>query len=183
MTETANQGDYTLDSGIIRLKGWQWAGSGTYSSPEPVGVDELLRLRAAGVSAGAWPASYYAVQGNLLMVYPTPSAADTITIYCTPRPTAMSAGTHDPSSATYGGIPSEFHPAIERYALWKLGSADDDQSSAQGERYRIEYEGSDGTGGWVKTIRKYANAKGKPPRAIVNAHRRRRAYHDNSIWP
>jgi hypothetical protein len=184
MTETSGTGDYTLDTGIMRVKGWQWSDGSTYSQPERVPIDVLLALRGNNSASTTWPASFYAVAGaNLLMVYPTPAASDTITVYYTPVPTAMSSGSHDPSSATYGGIPVGFHPAIEQYMLWKLASADDDESSGQGERYRIAYEGQQGDGGWIKTIRKYTLMHGgKPSRVRVNGRRRPFVQHDNSRY-
>jgi hypothetical protein len=47
--------------------------------------------------------------------------------------------TNDPSSATYGGIPVEYHPALEEYAKWKMADYDDDSSSQNGLLYQAEY--------------------------------------------
>lgn len=162
MATTANQGDYTLDTGILWVKGWSFGSGSTTLSPERVSIDEILRLRAA-TSTPSSPAYRYAVEGSdLLMIWPTPSGVSTITIYYVPRPTSMSSGTHDPSNATYGGVPLEYHPVVESYALWKLASADDDESSGQGQRYKDDYlEG-------IGKIRKYVAKKGGAlPRAKV----------------
>jgi hypothetical protein len=180
MTETSSTGDYDLDTAILRVKGWLWAGTGSSSVPERVSPQEIERMRAASVAVVATPASYYAVAGaNRLMVYPTPGASDVVTIYYVPRPTAMTDGAHDPSDAPYGGIPEEFHPAIESYALAKLASMDDDDSSQQGMRYRAEYQQ------WVKDIRREVNLKAGPlPRAVINPNRRLRhnVYGRNDIY-
>jgi hypothetical protein len=56
-----------------------------------------------------------------------------------PAPTVMSSDSHDPSTATYGGVPVDYHDALAYYAEWHLASFDDDASSAQGSRYREWY--------------------------------------------
>lgn len=172
-SETSGDGDYTLDAAILKVVGWQFTSTAETFQPERVTIEELLWRRSYPVTS-AYPASAYAVAGsNLLMVYPTPSAADTLTIYYVPRPATLSAGTDTPSE-----IPTEFHPAVELYALWKLGSMSDDQSSGQGERYRTQYEGSDGTGGMIARLRGHVNRKGgRRGRAQLNPARRlRRGY-------
>src|SRR3990167_2858741 len=131
--------DYTLPTGILAVQ--RIVDSNDFplvqTSPE-----ELHQLRRTGATTTTDTTTLrYAVDGaNLLMVYPTPSAASTLTVYYVPKPTAMSDGAHDASNATYGGIPSEFHHLIEFYACSRLASYDDDQSSAQGERYTVSFE-------------------------------------------
>lgn len=184
MTESAGTGDYTLDTGILTIKGIQWSNSGgSYSQPERVSPEEILRYRAfANALTSATPAAAYAIAGaNLLMVYPTPSTADTITIYYVPRPATLSAGSDTPSE-----VPTEFHTAVEQYALWKLAAMSDDSSSGNGEQYRTAYEGKDGRSGMLARIRKHVYTKGgRPGRARLHPSRRYlRAYqHDNSVYP
>jgi hypothetical protein len=82
----------------------------------------------------------YALNGaDLLMLFPTPVSADVLTVYYVPLPTEMSASGNDPTSATYGGIPVEYHPALEEYAKWKMADYDDDSSSSMGAAYQAEY--------------------------------------------
>jgi hypothetical protein len=88
------------------------------------------------------------------MLYPTPSTADTIKLYYVPRPTAMSTGTDDPSTATFGGIPPEFHRAIVKYTEAEAADYRDDQTSQHGDRYRADYQR------WLGKIRKAVNQKG-----------------------
>lgn len=169
ITESAGTGDYELNAEILRVVGWDWTGVSATLIPERVTVDELLWRRNVPVDS-SYPATAYAFTGNLLMVYPIPAAADTITVYYVPRPATLSAGSDTPSE-----IPAEHHPAVELYALWKLGSMDDDQSSGQGERYRIQYEGQDGNGGMLARIRGQVNLKGgRHGRAQLNPSRRLR---------
>jgi hypothetical protein len=71
-------------------------------------------------------------------VYPTAAAAVTLVVLYVPKPTEMTT-TNDPSTATYGGIPVEYHPALEEYAKWKMADYDDDSSSQNGLLYQQEY--------------------------------------------
>ena len=139
MTLTANTKDYTLPSEILAVDELYITGSNGDRPLTRASTQDLLYMRRATSTSG--DVMFYAVNGaNLLMVYPTPTAADTLTVYYTPRPTAMSSGAHDPSSTTYGGIPAEHHKAIEYYCLWQGGDYLDDQSSSQGQRYLDLYE-------------------------------------------
>jgi hypothetical protein len=170
MSETDGSGDYTLDTAIMDVKSWSFAGSSLTVVPERVSVEEILRRRAWDVD-GVNTASMYALAGsNLLMVWPTPADDDAITVYYVPRPVLLTAESDTPSE-----IPAEFHPAVEQYALWKLASMNDDSSSGQGERYRIQYEGQDGRGGMVARIRRHVVQKGgRPGRAQFHPSRRNR---------
>jgi hypothetical protein len=168
VTLTANTNDYTLDSAVLLIKNAYLDGSTDHGLTQ-VGSAELLEMRVRGSSVsssdGPW---YYALEGSdLFRVYPTPSSAGVINITYVPKPTEMSSDAHDPASATYGGIPTEFHPALLAYMYWKAASADDDQSSGQGERYKADYEAE------IKKIRKYLNTKGnvRLPRAAVGRRR------------
>lgn len=175
VTLTADVNDYTLDAAVLGIKHAYVDGTTDHMLTQ-VGSGELLEMRVRGSSVsstdGPW---YYALEGNdLFRVYPTPSSAGTINITYIPKPTEMSSDSHDPSNATYGGIPTEFHPALLAYMYWRAASADDDSSSGQGERYREQYERE------VAKVRKYVNRKGgvRLPRARVG--RRRRVPSDNS---
>ena len=153
-TLTANTGDYTLDTAILHVVDCYLTASSTGYRLRQVSPQELLDMRVTSPGAAS-PATCFAVAGsNLLMLYPTPSTADTLSVYYVPRPTAMSAGTHDPSNTTYGGIPTEFHRAIVKYVEAEAADYRDDKSSDQGDRYRSDYMV------WLGKIRKYVNQKG-----------------------
>jgi hypothetical protein len=97
----------------------------------------------------------FAYEEPMLWISPIPSAALTIQAYGGFRPTPMVNNTDDPSSATFGAIAPEFHPAILNYALWKGGEYVQHDQSAMGEKWRVAYEGKDGTEGniaWIKRI-------------------------------
>lgn len=156
-TLTANTADYTLDTDILAIH--KIIDSNNVPLDQ-VTESEIEELRRASATASA-SVQRYAVAGSMLMIWPTPSAASTLTVYFVPRPTPMSAGTHDPSDATYGGIPTEYHKGIELYATWQAADYDDDISSAQGDRYFGQYSA------WVNKIRKNNKLRGgaKMPKA------------------
>jgi hypothetical protein len=106
-TLTANEGDYTLDTDILDIMDvYSTSGSQDYRM-ERISVPELLEMRR-GASTMVGPARYYATAGaNLLMVYPTPTGADELTVYFVPRPVTLSAPSDTPSE-----IPAEYHPAV-----------------------------------------------------------------------
>lgn len=158
MNLSANVGDYDLPTTILAIHDIYVTSGGEDGMFERVSADEILRRRRADAAVAATGTTrYYAVNGaNMLMVYPTPAAADTITIYYVPRPTELSSSAHDPSSTTYGGVPVEYHKAIEFYALAEGADYDDDSSSAQGERYRALYERQ-----ILKTKRRIRNRGGR----------------------
>jgi hypothetical protein len=91
-TLTADEGDYTLDTDILDIMDvYATSGSQDYRM-ERISVPELLEMRR-GASAMVGPARYYATAGaNLLMVYPTPTGADELTVYFVPRPVTLSVG-------------------------------------------------------------------------------------------
>lgn len=184
MTETVGSGDYTLDAGILDVVGWTWSDGTSISQPERLSVTQILGLRSNSPSAvTSWPASAYAVAGaNLLMVWPTPSAATTITVYYVPRPAALAATADDPSTATLGGLPSEYHKAIEWYMCWQ--AADSEDQAQNSERYRAYYEGQNGNGGMLARIRTEMVRKGgRLGRAQVGPLRpRRNAMSRNDIY-
>lgn len=130
LTLTAGADDYELDPDILRILDATVGSVGLERrSPE-----DILRLRRAATSGGS--ARFYAVNGaNLLMVYPTPSAGDSITFYYIPRPLALS----DPDD-TPEDIPAEFHKLVEWYALAEAADYDDDGSSGIGSQYIGRYE-------------------------------------------
>lgn len=166
--------DYTLDSNILTATNVYVSGAS-----EPlmrVTPEELLNLRMGNQTVSS-SMQYYAVNGsNMLMVYPTPSANDVLMVYYVPRPSAMSVSSHDPSNATYGGIPSQYHKAIEYFVCAEAADDDDDASSAQGQRYRELYERE------ILRVRNYSRRKLGPfqPRFRTAMSGRRFRPHDPS---
>lgn len=173
-TLTANTDDETLDDEILLIKSLYVDGSSSDYLAMQVSPSELIEMRVRGASSTDG-FLFYALQGsNLLRVYPTPTTNLTLNFTFVGKPTEMSLDAHDPSNATYGGIPVEFHPALLAYMFWKAASADDDSSSGQGERYRDDYERE------LRKVRKYVNMKGNSRLPKVPTGRRHRIPRDPS---
>lgn len=142
---TANVWKYTLPTAALAIQdiSYTTAADGNVGLLVRCAPEDILRFRTS-TPATAARVSHYALNGaDMLMLYPTPSAADTLEIFYVPRPTALSSTSstaHDPSSETYGGIPSEYHKAIELYALAQAAEFTDHQPSQFGARYQAMYE-------------------------------------------
>lgn len=171
--------DFTLDPAIVDIVELQLLSAGVTYPLERLSVIDILERRRMGQAFGS-PARYYAVSGaNLLMFYPAPGTGDTLNVYNIPVPTAMAAQTDDPSTNALGGVPEILHEAIFLYACSQLASYDDDQTSAQGQRYRDWYDKE------ITRYREILRKRGgtRNARAVVNDKRRRKTYHRNDIYP
>lgn len=128
--------NYSLAAGVLEVVDMYFTVGNDAALLTRVSVPEINQMRAYSGSA-VGPASYYALAGNnLVMFYPTPAAADVLTMIYVPAPTAMSSASHDPSNATYGGVPEDYHELIALYACWWLAMYDDDASSQNGRDYK-----------------------------------------------
>jgi len=139
---TDDVGDYTLDPIMLSFDD-MWIGSpsdsGYVPMLEPIDSWDVRAMRnVSSVTPG--PSRYYAFEGNVIMLYPTPSTGDVLHIVYVPRPSPMTDDSHDPSAAPYGEVPSEFHHIVEAYAKWKSADYADDGSSQVGAMYQAEYE-------------------------------------------
>ena len=136
-TLTADESEYRLDSAILAIDdgyGTTAAGIGPY---DLVTTAEMIAIQSA---APVGPTrKVVAIEGDLLIVAPVPETSETLTFYYVPRPTAMSDDSHDPSNATYGGIPSEHHRALEYYMLWR-GAEYDDKQMTRAQEYLQQFE-------------------------------------------
>lgn len=124
MTLVSGQAEYRLDDNILAVddgRGSTPAGIGNY---EIVSLEEMIRRQSIGYVTPTWR-KVVAFDGDLLIVSPTPSDSEVLRFYYVPRPTAMladattTADSNDPSDDTYGGIPSQYHRALEYYMLWQ----------------------------------------------------------------
>ncbi len=135
-TPGANK-NYTLDTTVLEVLDMYFTGA--TSSLDRVTVAEIHRLRRASSSSTSSYPRRYAWQNPLILFEYAPGAADTLTVVNVPSPTVMSSAAHDPATATYGGVPVDYHWLIARYAMRFLASFSDDASSAQGSHYWEEY--------------------------------------------
>jgi hypothetical protein len=186
MATTSGVGDYTLDSNILAIEDIYSTSSGSSFRLTRKSSTDLVNLRLASVTTS--PIQMYALSGaNLLMIYPAPLQAATITIYYVPRPTALSDPVDDPSTSTLGGIPPEFHYGLELYMQWKAGEAFNDESSSNGESYRRQYlgdptapPGTEQRDGFIGTMKKDMRRKGgKHLAGVPIPPRGRRSYAAN----
>jgi hypothetical protein len=130
----ANEQEYDLGKTVLRLFDMKH-GSAELSEVSPGDIDE-------GGSTS------FAVLGfNRVMFGFVPSVGDTVKGWYTPMPTPMAGDNDDPSDDAYGDIPVVFHPAIVNYMCWKGADLIGDTGSGRGEKYRLLYEGQDGTAG------------------------------------
>jgi len=171
--------NYTMDSGILEIVDAYFVSSGVNYRLERVSVNELIERKRISVPTGT-PTMYVAMNGeNMLQFWPAPGVSDTLDVYFVPIPTALSVSSDDPSTTTLGGVPSYFHKAIEYWACAEGADYDDDQTSAQGQRYRDDYDKE------IVRYRKHMRrrAGNRNQRAVVNDVKKRRPFHDPSIYP
>lgn len=140
MDLTEDEHEYALDADVLQMLELYATNSNGDGRPlEPITLDEFNAKRLFS-DIGTTPVTEYTLQGSdLLLVYPSPGSGESIKGQYVPKPTAMSATGNDPSTDTYGGIPVEYHDAIELYVLWHGARADDHQASARGQQYFARY--------------------------------------------
>lgn len=157
---TSGTHTYTLPTASMGIhEAYNTSGGSDYPL-EQVTLQELIRARANSSSAG-YPARMYAVEGDAITLYPTPGAGETITVYYTPRPAAMSSGSDTPAS-----VPAEFHQAIEYYAAARLAEMDGHEPSGFGAYFRALYEQQ------VRELRRHvAGGFGRRPARAVAGRR------------
>ena len=137
MALTPGFSDYGLPTEILALEEMTISPVGDTSTwpMERKSPREILDMRMYA-SGGTPPSRYYALNGAvLLMVYPTPSAADTLNIYYIPRPKPLTQPTDSPTD-----IPAEWHTVVEYYACWQAAQFTDSTTTQEGNLYRALYE-------------------------------------------
>ena len=141
MNTTASTWQYELDTGILAIRNlWREDDNGDVEKSIHLSEQELVDLHRASSSSDAAFLHYAVAGSNLLLIWPTPSSVYAMDFLYVPRPTALTSASHDPSNAGYGRIPTEFHKAIEYYALWQGAEFDENTVSGGGERYRALFE-------------------------------------------
>lgn len=120
---------------------------GSTSALTPLSREDVLLAQDTGVRG-------FAYDEPMLWISPIPSEPTEIKAYGVFRPEPMVDDTDDPALMTYGGLAPEFHPAAVNYALWKAGEYVQHEQSGGGERWRVMYEGQDGTGGDIARIKR-----------------------------
>ncbi len=140
MALTEGVSEYRIDDDILAIvndKITSSSGAGTF---QIITLEEMIDRQAAN-TAMTGGTTVVAMEGNLLIVFPTPSTGTTIRYFYIPRPTAMTNDAHDPSSATYGGVPSEYHKALEYYMLWQGAEYDNKKAPMTPQDYAGAFQG------------------------------------------
>lgn len=139
MILTAGDGDYNISQAVMEIVELDLlpASGGLYPRPQRVGLAEILNRRKLMPMAAVAPQIYSFSGSNLISFYPVPSGSDTAMLYYVPRPQPLVNLTDHPDDPNYGGIPVEFHDAIEYYAQWRAASYDD---SADAVNYYKMYQ-------------------------------------------
>lgn len=126
--------EYRLDSSILAIddgRGSTPAGVGSYTL---VPLNEMIDRQSANI-VNATYRKLVAIEGDLLIVNPTPDTGEKLRFYYVPRPDEMTDDGHDPATEQYGGIPSEDHDALEYYMLWQGAEYDDKQAALKPQDY------------------------------------------------
>lgn len=170
---TAGTADYTLDADIIAFED-------IYIDPAdgsdelmlvPVDSYDLRQMRRAASSVASPPSHYYAYEGNILMLYPTPaSSSDTLHIVYVEKPSGtFSTGSDSWSDATRGRIPEQYHDVLQAYVMWKAAEYSNDAPSGNGQSFMQQWE----KGIMETKITEAKRAGVRTPRARVGRRRSR----------
>ena len=167
---TGDESDYVLDDEVLAFEDvYLEPGDGSREFMlEPKDSHDIRQMRRSTTSVAAGP-SFYAYEGQVVMLYPAPSTGDELHIVYVAKPTsAMAATGDDPADATHGRIPNQYHPVLEAYVKWKAAEYSNDGPSQIGQMYRSEWEQ-----GLIK-VRVIESRKGGliAPRARVGGRRR-----------
>jgi len=123
---TSGQTKYSLTSdfsltGVLRINELRYIQSGAtanFSIVPAASMREVLDLNSAAVTG--WTRAYAFEGADTLLLAPSPATGDTITIYYTPSPTALSGGTDVPSA-----IPSQYQERLlTSYGAWRLAEGE-----------------------------------------------------------
>lgn len=165
MALTIGYTEYRIDSSILAVDSMHGTSDGQTYRLKDLDMNELDAYLISNPSAG--PASYYAIRGSFMRIAPAPSSAETLRFFYVPKPAEITAdGTTaadstDLANVTYGGIPEEYHDAVEAFVTWKAAAYDDKgggffrgHAFAPGSAYMDLYQGR------IKEIRKELRGKG-----------------------
>ncbi len=133
--------EYQLDATLSAVEDVTILGS--LVKPDHVSREEILDLRRYSNSGTTQGDVYcYNLEGNLLMIYPTPTASSTLEVYGTLEPSTSPAfaGT-EKLSTDLGLIPlGPLEKALEYYGLWQASEYDDKAISENSLGYLNLYD-------------------------------------------
>jgi hypothetical protein len=132
---TADTTRYSLPTNVLAILDlYSTSGSQNYTL-ERTTLPEIQKMLQVSPSV-AGPVRFYATDGfTYLHVYPAPASGDTLTVTYVPKPTALSASSDVPSD-----VPTQFHRALEYFALAEGAEYDNHGPSQFGAYWRALYE-------------------------------------------
>lgn len=140
MALQAGVSEYRMDEDILAVMNDKITSSSRAGTFSVITLEEMIDRQAAN-TAQTGGTTVVAMEGNLLVVFPTPGAGASIRYFYVPRPTPMTNDAHDPATATYGGVPSEYHKAIEYFMLWQGAEYDNKKAPMAPQEYATAFEG------------------------------------------
>lgn len=139
---TAGTGDYSmlvLSSTIMEIADLYYTSGGQIYGLERVNLQAILDMRRT--TSALDRARYYALEGDMFAVYPTPAANDTLTAYAVIKPTALGNDSNDLAAASFGGIPVQYHPTLLAYVLMRGARYEGSRiNPKQGPEYEDNYK-------------------------------------------
>lgn len=152
MAVTPNVGSYTLPSQVIRMIEIAMASAASptsYGPPlEQVSLDQIIGLRQSSQVASTnngTPSKYAVVGIQEIELWPTPTSADSLLMYYSYLPTALSADADTPV------LPEPFGSKLLEYGA--LAEAADFVGDPDQDRYRALYEN------WLAKLRVHLNRR------------------------
>ena len=172
LTLTAGTADYTIDASILAFEDiYLVPVSGYEQMLTPEDTYAIRAMRRASSPVIASPPSFYAYEGNMLLLYPTPaSSSDTLHMVYVGKPSGTfvgAAGSVSWLDATLGNIPTQYHDILESYVKMKAAQYSNDAPSQMGQTYKAEWEA-----GLIET--KVTEAKRAGVRTGYASHKGRR---------
>lgn len=153
MTLISGVTDYRLDTNILVVNQITVPDTaGNVIELDSINMNDILPYLSSQIATTTSPL-YAAIEGTFMRVAPAPTSAVVLTYLYVPKPTEIPAdGTTgsdglDPSTAAYGGIPTEYHDAIVDFVLWQAAEYDDKgggfyrgHAFAPGSAYQSQYQ-------------------------------------------
>jgi len=105
----------------------------------------------------------YAYEEPLLWLSPIRAEeGQSVRAYGVFMPRAMDSDDDSPSEPEFGNLSEQFHSTLVTYCLWKGGEYIEHEQSGGGERWRVQYEGQDGSAGEISKIRRILSKRVSP---------------------
>lgn len=135
-TLTAGTSDYYQDASILAVDD-RTIEANTFPI-QLVSISDIFEARRGSASSDY--VMKLAFEGDLMMVWPTPTNDVVLHYVYVPDPMPMDTDSDNPASATFGGIPRWAHPAILSYMLWRGARYDERRAPHTPKEYHDFYQ-------------------------------------------